>query len=425
MDAEVVVVGAGLAGLRCAVALESAGHDVLVLEAADAVGGRVRTDTVDGHLCDRGFQVLNPAYPAVRAWVDVTRLDLHPFAAGVLVRQGDGRRMVIADPRREPRHAWGTLTSGYLTPRDVAALVRWITPALVAPRSVVASPDTTLAESFDAVGLTGRLRTEVLDTFLAGVLVDPTGESSANFARLLARMFVLGRPGLPARGMQALPELLAAGLRRGVRLGARVSGVDGDDGTVNLEGGEVLRARAIVVAADPGGAARLTGQVAPRMGGLSTWWFSAAQAPSPWPMLAVDAQRSDPGAGGPVWHAAVVSNAAPGYAPPGRHLIEATTLAGGAGSAGGSPSAGATESAVRAHLGRIYGAESAEWDLLIRHDVPEAVPLTRPPLRARSPLRAGERLVVCGDHRDTPSIQGALVSGNRAANVVRRVLGSA
>jgi phytoene dehydrogenase-like protein len=66
MDTDVVVVGAGLAGLQSARRLERLGLRVTVLEAGDAVGGRVRTDKVDGFLCDRGFQVLNPSYPAVR-----------------------------------------------------------------------------------------------------------------------------------------------------------------------------------------------------------------------------------------------------------------------------------------------------------------------------------------------------------------------
>src|SRR6476661_9499792 len=102
---DVVVVGAGLAGLTCAVTLEERGLDVLVVEAADEVGGRVRTEVVDGHLCDVGFQLLNPAYPVLRRLVDLDALALQPFGAGVEVRhpRGDGRTMtaLLADPRRE------------------------------------------------------------------------------------------------------------------------------------------------------------------------------------------------------------------------------------------------------------------------------------------------------------------------------------
>jgi phytoene dehydrogenase-like protein len=83
VDAEVVVVGAGPAGLRCAGVLAEAGHDVLVREAGDVVGGRISTDRIDGFLVDRGLQLLNPAYPAVRRCVDVHALRLQAFEAGV------------------------------------------------------------------------------------------------------------------------------------------------------------------------------------------------------------------------------------------------------------------------------------------------------------------------------------------------------
>lgn len=90
-SAPVVVVGAGLAGLACAQRLTRAGVDVLVLEASDAAGGRVGTDVVDGFRCDRGFQLVNPSYPALTQVVALAALDLRPFAAGVVVAAGSFR----------------------------------------------------------------------------------------------------------------------------------------------------------------------------------------------------------------------------------------------------------------------------------------------------------------------------------------------
>jgi len=226
MVADVIVVGAGLAGLGCAIRLIELGREVVVVEAADAVDGRVRTDVIDGFRCDRGFQVLNPAYPVVRRWVDLDGLVLQSFGAGVMVRREDGLR-VVADPVREPRLLSRTLRSGYLRPVELAALARWAGRVLVDPRAVMRQPDTTLAGSLDAAGVGGRLRREVLDPFLAGVLVDSHGVSSANFAKLLVRMFALGRPGLPEQGMGALPSQLAARLPP-VRLGMPVVAVSAD-----------------------------------------------------------------------------------------------------------------------------------------------------------------------------------------------------
>lgn len=101
MDHKAVIVGAGLAGLCCARELERHGLDCVVLEAADAPGGRVRTDLVDGFRLDRGFQVLLTSYPEVQAVLDVPALQLRSFVAGAAVWR-DGALHSLADPWRRP-----------------------------------------------------------------------------------------------------------------------------------------------------------------------------------------------------------------------------------------------------------------------------------------------------------------------------------
>ena len=146
---DVIVIGAGLAGLRCATVLAEAGRDVVLLEAADTVGGRQRTDDVDGFLLDRGFQVLNPAYPAVRRWVDIDDLRLRPFPVAVRVRR-DERTVTLAHPLHHPSLIGQTLRSGLLRPSDAVALARWVTPALLRPKAAIAGPDRPLTEGWIA-----------------------------------------------------------------------------------------------------------------------------------------------------------------------------------------------------------------------------------------------------------------------------------
>ena len=416
MDCDVVVVGAGLAGLRCATRLIGAGLDTVVLEAGDAVGGRIRTDRVDGFRCDRGFQLLNPAYPAVRRWVDVDRLGLQTFAAGVAVRRRTGLR-VVADPRRAPSRLPGTLASGLVTPRETAALLRWLGPALARPRRAVTGDDLPLTVSLDAAGVQGPLRQEILEPFLAGVLADASGRTSAAFVKMLLRSFLLGTPGLPREGMQALPEQLAEPLGDRVRLGERVEGVtDGSAGVAAAASGRSFAARAVVVAVGPEDIGTLTGGPSPATSPLTTWWFDAPEAPYSQPLLCLDG-RDPARPPGPVQHAAVVSNAAPSYAPPGRHLVQATCLAG---RGGVDP---ADEGSVRQHLAEIWGRPTRDWQLVVRHQIAHALPFQAAPLRETAPARVGMRVYAAGDHRDTASIQGALVSGDRVARAVLFDLG--
>ncbi len=405
-DVDVVVAGAGLAGLTCAATLTVRGYDVAVLEASDGVGGRVRTDVVDGFRCDRGFQLVNAAYPAVQRLIDVEALDLRTFDAGVALARG-ASSVVLADPVRSPHHLAATLRSGYLRPRELARFARWAAPALGSVTRLLHGPDATLDESLDAAGVHGRLRDEVWDPFITGVVAGDSGTSSATLVRLLLRAFLLGTPGVPAGGMVALPRQLEARLARPVELGTSVRSVRRVGGGVEVRSdASGLRAAAVVVATDPTAAGELTGVEAPRMKGLATYWFSTKESPFPSRLLMVDPLRR-----GPVVNTAVMTNVAPTYAPPGCHLVQATTLL------AGGPAAD-DEVDVRRHLAMMYRGSVDDWELVVRHRVSNALPHQGPPLSVRQPVALGDGLFVAGDHRDTASIQGALVSGRRAAAAV-------
>ncbi|MCY7395326.1 MAG: FAD-dependent oxidoreductase [Nocardioides sp.] len=412
-DTDVVVVGAGLAGLRCAIALRGAGLDVRVLEAADAPGGRIRTDVVDGFRADRGFQLLNPAYPAVGRWVDVPALRLQSFAAGVSARTDTGLT-TLAHPLREPGLIAATAGAGARRPREVLATARW-GRALLTPRrgrtlsQVLAQrgPDQDLGSALDDAGLGGLLRT-VLERFFAGVLLEDELSTSSRYALLLTWMFVRGVPGLPYEGMQALPGQLADSLGARVRLSTPVeSVVAAGAGVTVTAAGQQLHSRAVVVATGARQAQQLVGVTAPASKGVVTTWGSAPEAPTGSALLHVDGRAR---AGGPVVNCAVISNAAPSYAPPGRHLVQASALL--------DPGRAPREADVRRHAGEILGCSTAGWRELIRHEVPHALPAQPAPYSAQRPVALGDGVFVCGDHRDTGSIQGALVSGQRAADAV-------
>lgn len=414
---DVIVIGAGLAGLRCAGLLAAGRLDVVVLEAADAVGGRQRTDTVDGFRLDRGFQVLNPAYPALRRSVDLDALALASFPVGVRVRTRDGMAE-LRHPLRHPLSIGTTLRSGLVTSRDAVALARWAAPAMVHLLSRLARDDVTVREAWDAVGLRGPLRTAVLEPFLAGVLAESRGETSNAFAQLLVRYFVLGRPGLPAQGIAAVPEQLAARARAAgadIRLGAGADRISarGEGLRVELTDGDFVRAARVVVAVGPGDVGGLTGLPEPTTNGLQTWWFAAAAPPTTSALLTVDGR----GGRGPVVNTVVMTHTVPSYAPAGRHLIAATCLL----PRGGDP---AEENEVRRHLTEIWGADIGAWDLIRRDDIQDALPAQPAHLGAPRSPRYTERLYIAGDHRDTASIQGALASGERAARAILADSGS-
>lgn len=403
---DVVIVGAGLAGLSCAIAVADAGLDVIVLEAGDAPGGRVRTDQVDGFLLDRGFQLLNPAYPVLPDLLDLDRLDLRAFGAGLVVTV-DGERHVIADPRR----SLSDLASGFdRATGSIAEKARFAgyvaQVSLRSASSLKRREDLPYGEVLDRAGIRGRLRDAVVNPFLAGVLGEDHQESSRVFVDLLLRTFARGTPAVPAAGMQALPSLLADRLPyAALRLNERVHATHGD--RVAVDGGE-LAGRAIVVATDPTQAAALLGLPRPRMRALTTYYHRLAASPASRPFLHVDADRD-----GPVINSAVVSDVAPSYASEGA-LIASTVL-------GVADDAESLAVATR-QLARMYGAPAEGWEHLATYAIPEALVAMSPGLDLRQPVDLGAGLFVCGDHRDTASIQGAIVSGRRTGAAVIRAL---
>ncbi len=406
---DVVVVGAGLAGLTCAVELTAAGLDVLVLEASDTVGGRVRTDRVDGFQLDRGFQLLNPAYPAVRKVVDLDALDLRSFEAGIVVAS-NGAQSVLADPRRSPRDVGSLLGRSTGSLREKLRFARYaVRVSTSATHKLKSQPDVPWGEAFDVTGLSGDLRTRVLEPFLAGVLGEDRQATSRTFVDFVMRTFVRGTPALPSRGMQALPNQLAARLPTdAVRLNAAVRGIH--PGIVRMADKDIAAAR-IVVATDGVTAARLTGLPMPTMHGLTTYYHHVATSPARRRMLHIDADRA-----GPVVNTAVVSDVAPTYCAHGS--LVATTLL-------GVHRDSETLRETTRQLAAIYGVDTTDWELVASYPIERALPAMLPPLDLRQPVDLGRGLFVAGDHRDTASLQGAMVSGRRAARAVTRAAGLA
>ncbi|MBD3751500.1 MAG: FAD-dependent oxidoreductase, partial [Micrococcales bacterium] len=283
-------------------------------------------------------------------------------------------------------------------------------------RGATVGRDLPVREAWDRVGLTGPLRREVLEPFLSGVIADGSFDTSDAFVRLLIRMFALGRPGLPERGIQALPEQLAAYARtlgaeiavqrRVTALRETATGVE-----VDVAGTAPVIAGAVIVAVGPDAASELTPIPVPPTRGLQTWWFATDAAPSASGMIAVDGTRA-----GPVVNTAVMSHVAPSYAPRGMHLVQATCLLPRA--THGGVNEAPTEVQVRRHVTQIWGTDATDWSLLRRDDIPHALPAQSAPLRTVTPAQLSERVYIAGDHRDTASIQGALVSGDRVAHAL-------
>ncbi|MER5222723.1 NAD(P)/FAD-dependent oxidoreductase [Streptomyces flaveus] len=453
-QADVVIVGAGVAGLSAAHRLTSAGVTTVVLEAAPYVGGRMSTEKVDGFRLDRIGRLLSTAYPELRLTPGLDALPLRPFAPGVLVH-ADGRthragepggvtsaggargalgaaRAFVAAPRR-PRAARraGPSPDGTVAraapqaavpplPRsfpplgsaiDQARLAAALGRIAAAPvERLLARPDRPAGHALAARGMPARTVEGFLRPLLAALLCDPDLTMSSRSADLALRAFAAGRLCVPEGGADTLPELLGAALPPGtVRTGVQVTSVS-TTSVRTAEHGE-LRCRAVLLATGARAAAELLpGLRVPSFHPVTVVHHTPDEVPSAGAGLLLDADRR-----GPVAHTAVLSEVDPSRAPAGRALVSSTIL--------GAPPPD-VDRVVRAHLADLYGTSTLRWELLAVHHTPDAVPAMPPPHDLRRPVRLLAGLYVCGDHRDTSTVQGALHSGHRAATALLTELGA-
>ena len=405
MTPDVIIVGAGLAGLCAARTLQASGRTCTILEASDEVGGRVRTDVVDGFRLDRGFQVLLDAYPEAQAVLNYAALDLKPFLPGALVRF-EGRFHEVSDPWRRPLAALGTLANPIGTLADkmkVAGIRHRALAGTMEER--FRDPETTTLELLKAAGLSDVMISRFFRPFLGGIFLEPDLQTSSRMFQFVFRMFSTGNATLPAQGMGAIPKQIADGLTPGtIRLNAPVVGVT--PGQVRLASGDTLHARTVIVATEAPAAARLLGDsVVPEGQRVTCLYFAAPKAPIDQPMLVLNGDGT-----GPINNLCVPSAVSPAYAPAGQSLVSVTVL----GTAGAD-----VTTRVMEQLTAWFGPEVASWRHLRTYPISYALPRQVPPALAvpERDVRRAPGLLVCGDHMDTASIQGAMVSGRRAATL--------
>ena len=383
VHAEVLIVGAGLAGLNAAINLEAAGVDVRVIESSDRAGGRVASDVIDGFICDRGFQLINAQYPALQELNVLRELDFIEAPRVIEVCLGD-RRHVIGDPRQVP---WTALNRATGTIPEKIALLRFIVGRTKPGNSIGL-----------ALRSTGTCYERVLRPFLQGVFLTDPDNVDATYGHSIIKSFVNGRPGVPRNGVGELSKALAHRVSN-IVYNTRVDGIEKT--SVHTNNG-TYTANKILIATDATTATQLLDLTeVPRMAGCITWYHAVSENPSGNGRLVVDGQRR-----GPIINSVVMSDVSANYAPANQHLVSTTT------------DLNVTESDVRRHLAILWGVDTYAWQFIAKYEIPAALPIHNVGRALSQSMRINDHHFVAGDHRTVPSQQGALFSGRLAAQLI-------
>lgn len=426
MTTPIVIIGAGVAGLVCAIDLQKAGQSVQLLDAAPDVGGRVRTTVQDGLVIDHGFQVLFTAYPTLRSYLDLDALALRRFLPAARIAQG-GQVSLIGDALRDPGLLVDTVLSRAV---NVGDKLRLLALRRFAQQLAI---DDCFAPRFAGVSTRAFLESRgfgsaVIDGFFApfygGILLDRTLATSASILLFTFKMLADGDTVIPAGGIGAITRQMAARLTPGtVRTRTAVSSLVVTNGRVTgvtLDDGSGLDAAQVVLATEAPAAERLAATAGVSLPapagarGCTTLYYTVRTSPIPGKALWLNAEPN-----AVISHAVTLTDVAPEYATGGRVLLAATAV----GAAADRDDA-ALDAAARTELARMGAVpvDSVGFEPITTWRVPYAQFAQPPGWREHRPSTA------CGipglwrasEVLHSSSLEGAARGGAMAAQALRQ-----
>ncbi len=367
-----VVIGGGLAGISAALTLQDAGESVELFEASDDLGGRVRSDYIDGYILDRGFQLINSGYSELKRLKVIPEIDFCKADRTVDVVTPFGISS-IGDPRLHPLQA---MRSPLGSLAEKIAVLKFVGDK---PNGEVSLRDALLASG------TGDLYENVLKPFLRGVFLTELENIDSSYGREIIKSFVLGDSGLPRAGAGALSEALGARVEN-VHLGTPVDSLD------------QFADKRVILATGASTAAKLLGRSDSAEHSSSFTWYHSIPAG-----LIKSKRLRVTSTANPIVNSIALSNVVSQYAPEDKTLISSTSLV------------SLSDEEALNEIAKFWSLAPSDFTFVKRYEIKESLPVFRPGSRGISTTRVSENVFLAGDYLTAGSQNGALLSGRIAA----------
>jgi phytoene dehydrogenase-like protein len=380
----ILIVGGGIAGLQAANILHQNNTDFILFEKQASLGGRVSSTKKDGFILDRGFQVLQTSYSEVQQSLDLAKLQLHFFESGAMIKD-----QVFFNPLRRPFDLFST---DIITLKDAYSLAKiWFklqgdVPALDGNKQ-------TTQELIESYSFSDRFKNEFLIPFFQGVFLQETLTQPASLFFYYLQQFLYGNAAVPAGGMQAIPDQMASFLPTDkVNLNQEIVAIT--DKSITLKSGEMIKGEAVILAVDLPVAAKMLGLQMPETLGSKTFYFSAKKTEKEPALLRLVGEQH-------LLHFTCLTDVNPNLAPKGKALYSATSLQ------------GSSEKEVKEVLGKQL--PGIKLTLIQSIDIPHSLQKVD---TYEALKKAAKGIVLAGDYLEFPSLQGALLSGRKAAEEI-------
>jgi len=407
-DADVIIIGAGLGGLTAARVLKEAGISILVLEASDAVGGRVQTDEVDGFLLDRGFQVFLTAYPEAKRFLDYEALELCKFDPGALILNKKGITS-LGDPIRQPSSLVSTLLSSAATFTDKMRMLRLkLKLSGKSIERIFSEQEITTTEYLKKEGFSATIMDQFFRPFMTGIFLEDQLTTSSRMFEFVFKMFSEGDAAIPAKGMGMIPKQLAKGLsEEEILFKQKVWTIDAN--TVTTTSGRVYKGAFILIATDQLNSPVPASRMPSEYHSVSNMYFTSVQRPFYMPLIALNTLP-----GKLVNNIAVMDLISPAYAKNGEALISLSLIGNHT-----KTNQKQLQHDVISEL-KFWYPDAINWKHLKTYHIAYALPAdehvsNEPDYKE---MRLNAQCFVCGDHLMNGSINAAMKSGRLAAEAI-------
>lgn len=408
-NCDVAIIGAGLAGLMAAISCEKAGYSVIILEATDRAGGRIKTDSKDGFLLDHGFQVLLSSYEKANSVFDMAALELGHFSAGASITDDRGS-YPIGDPLRDSSLLFPMAFSRVGSLGDKFKMYQLTERLKKQTNEQVFEDDRlTTLEYLKSLGFSDKIIEHFFTPFFGGIFLERKLETPAAMFRFVFRNFALGSACLPSNGMQELPNQLLGKLKQTeIRFHAPVEKVD-QSGVVTLKNGDEISAKKVIVACHPELVLPQMKDEQPFRHTTTMYFGGNASMKKMNRTIGLDARKNSP-----VNNYCRHDEVQPNCAPKGKSLWSVTVR----------EDVNAQAPEVAESLSELIGCQRKELTYLHSYFIKKALPIVASPrydLPAEQ-TQIGPHIYLAGDYLLNGSIEAALRSGIRAAEAVTETL---